>query len=416
VSAVADITSLEAQARRWRDDFPLLEQKVHGHDLAYLDSAATTQKPESVISVLGKYYREENANIHRGVYALSQKATHAYEQSRKKVADFIGAKSFKEVVFVRGTTEAINLVAQSFGRVFLKEGDEILVSAMEHHSNIVPWQLVTEQTGAVLRVIPMTENGDLDQDAYAKLLSAKTKLVALCHVSNAIGTVNPIKDMIAQAHAFDVPVLIDGAQGVPHTKIDVQDLDCDFYAFSGHKMYGPTGVGVLYAKEEYLERMSPYQGGGDMILSVTFEKTTYNEIPYKFEAGTPNISGVIGLGAAIDYVSQIGMDRIASYEASLMGLAVEKLRDVDGLRFIGEPKQRAGALSFILEGIHPHDLGTILDMEGVAIRTGHHCAQPVMTFFAIPASARASFGLYNNEADIDALVSGLAKAKEVFKR
>ncbi len=414
MSALADITSLGNSAQEWRADFPVLEVQAHGRDLVYLDSAATTQKPKVVIDALERYYREENANIHRGVYLLSQKATKAYEDSRKKVARFLGAASSKEIVFVRGTTEAINLVAQSYGGALWQEGDEVLVSEMEHHSNIVPWQLVCEQTGAVLKVIPMLENGDLDQEAYAKLLSEKTKLVALCHVSNAIGTVNPIKEMIEKAHCKDIPVLIDGAQGVPHAEVDVQELNCDFYAFSGHKVYGPTGVGALYAKSEHLERMRPYQGGGDMILSVKFDKTTYNEIPYKFEAGTPNISGAIGLGAALDYVTSIGMAKIKAHEEFLMRKAVEKLGAIPGLRFIGSPDERAGALSFMLEDIHPHDLGTILDMEGIAIRTGHHCAQPVMEFFQIPASARASFGLYNVESDIDVLVRGLEKAKKVF--
>lgn len=398
-----------------REDFPILKELIRGKPLVYLDNSATSQKPLKVIETLNRYYRAENSNIHRGVHYLSMQATQAYEDARLKVQRFINAASEKEIIYVRGTTEAINLMAHSFGRQFIKEGDEILVSAMEHHSNIVPWQLLCEQRGAVLRVIPMNEDGELLMDAYASLLTEKTKLVAVVHVSNSLGTVNPVKEIVRIAHSRGIPVLLDGAQAVPHIPIDVQDLDCDFYAFSGHKMYAPTGVGILYGKEKWLEQMPPYQGGGDMIRSVTFEKTTYNDLPHKFEAGTPNIAGGIGLGAAIDYLNTIGLDKIAAYEHELLQYGTEELSKIPGLRLIGTAKEKAGALSFILENVHPHDVGSFLDMEGIAIRTGHHCTQPVMHFFGIPATSRASLAFYNKKEEIDALACVIRRVREVFE-
>ncbi len=398
-----------------REDFPILKELIRGKPLVYLDNSATSQKPLKVIETLNRYYRAENSNIHRGVHYLSMQATQAYEEARLKVRRFIHAASEKEIIYVRGTTEAINLVAHSFGRQFIKEGDEILVSAMEHHSNIVPWQLLCEQRGAVLKVIPMNEDGELLMDAYASLLTEKTKLVAVVHVSNSLGTVNPVKEIVRIAHSRGIPVLLDGAQAVPHIPIDVQDLDCDFYAFSGHKMYAPTGVGILYGKEKWLEQMPPYQGGGDMIRSVTFEKTTYNELPHKFEAGTPNIAGGIGLGAAIDYLNTIGLDKIAAYEHELLQYGTEELAKIPGLRLIGTAKEKAGALSFVLENVHPHDVGSFLDMEGIAIRTGHHCTQPVMHFFGIPATSRASLAFYNKKEEIDALACVIRRVREVFE-
>lgn len=397
-----------------RFHFPLLRRQVNGKPLVYLDNAATSQKPQVVIDAMIRYYYEENSNIHRGVHYLSERATEAYEAARVKVQRFLNARSIKEVIFVRGTTEAINLVASSYGRKVLKADDEVLISAMEHHSNIVPWQLVCEEKGARLRVIPMNDAGELLLDEYEKLLNERTKIVAVTHVSNALGTVNPIKQMVAIAHARGIPVLVDGAQAVPHMKVDVQNLDCDFYAFSAHKMFGPTGVGILYGREELLEAMPPYQGGGDMIKSVTFEKTIFNDLPFKFEAGTPNIAGGIGLGAAIDYMNAMDMSAVMAYEHELLEYATSKLLEIPGLRIIGTAKEKAGVISFVLEGVHPHDIGTILDYEGVAIRTGHHCAQPVMQRFGVPATARASFAFYNTKDEVDVLVRAVRKVKEVL--
>jgi cysteine desulfurase/selenocysteine lyase len=397
-----------------REDFPILKQLVYGKPLVYLDNAATSQKPRVVIDALTHYYSMDNSNIHRGVHLLSERATQSYEDARVKVQRFINADASKEIVFTRGTTEAINLVAESYGRANVKPGDEILITAMEHHSNIVPWQILCQQTGAKLRIAPINDDGELVLEEVEKLISRKTKLVSLAHVSNALGTINPIRAIIEIAHGHDVPVMVDGAQASPHIKLDMQELDCDFYAFSGHKVYGPTGIGVLYGKSGLLEAMPPYQGGGDMIATVTFEKTTYNTLPYKFEAGTPNIAGTIGLGAAIDYVNQIGIERIASYEHELLEYGTAALSQIPGLRLIGTAREKAGVLSFVLEGVHPHDVGTILDRRGIAIRTGHHCAMPVMERFGIPATARASLAFYNTREDIDALVSGIHAVKEVF--
>ncbi|MBI4209500.1 MAG: cysteine desulfurase [Deltaproteobacteria bacterium] len=399
---------------RVREDFPILKQKVHGKTLVYLDNAATTQKPQGVIDALERYYRTENANIHRGVHYLSELATAEFEETRTQVKHFINAREVREILFVRGTTEAINLVAQTFGRVQVKKDDEIVLSEMEHHSNIVPWQILCQEKGARLRVIPMNDAGELILDEFKKLLSKKTKLVAIAHVSNALGTINPIKKIIERAHRHGIPVLVDGAQAVAHLKIDVQDLDCEFYAFSGHKMYGPTGIGVLYGKAKLLEEMPPYQGGGDMISAVTFEKTLYNVIPYKFEAGTPDIAGVIGLGAAIDFIQSIGIENMGQHEEALLKEATKSLSQVPRLRLIGTAREKAAVLNFVMEGIHPHDIGTIVDQEGVAIRTGHHCAMPVMQHFGVPATARASFGVYNTFEEIEALVKALKKVWEVF--
>src|ERR1041385_4312054 len=397
-----------------RHRFPLLRQLVNGKPLVYFDNAATSQKPQVVIDAIMKYYEEENSNIHRGVHYLSEKATQAYEAARRKIQQFINAGSHQEIIFVRGTTEAINLVAHSYGRKNIGRGDEVVISAMEHHSNIVPWQIVCEEKGAKLRVIPMNDDGELLLDEYEKLLNEKTKIVALTHISNALGTINPIKEMIAIAHHKGIPVLIDGAQAVPHMNVNVRDLDCDFYAFSSHKMFGPTGVGILYGKKEHLEKMPPYQGGGDMIKSVTFEKTIYNDLPYKFEAGTPSIASGIGLGAAVDYINSINLGSIATYEHELLEYATRRLREIEGVRIIGTAKHKAAVLSFVMEGIHPHDIGTILDDEGIAIRTGHHCAQPVMQRFGIPATARASFAFYNTKEEIDVFIGALKKVKEVL--
>ena len=397
-----------------RRDFPILHQQVHGKSLVYLDNAASTQKPQVVIDAISDYYQCYNANIHRGVHRLAEKATAVYEEVRDKVRAFLGAALSKEIIFTRGTTEAINLVASSYGRKFVRPGEEILITHMEHHSNIVPWQMLCEQVGAVLKVVPVTDAGELDMTAFASLLGKRTRMVAVTHVSNTMGTINPVKQIIAQAHTQDVPVLLDGAQAVQHMKVDVRDLDCDFYAFSGHKLYGPTGIGVLYGKEKWLEAMPPYQGGGDMIRTVSFEKTTYNALPYKFEAGTPHVAGVVGLGAALDYLQNIGLERIQVYEEDLLNYARERLATVVGLRFIGTPRHQAGALSFVMEDAHPHDIGTILDLEGVAIRTGHHCTQPLMERFGVPATARPAIGLYNTRSEIDALVAGLEKVKELM--
>ncbi|HVR43810.1 MAG TPA: cysteine desulfurase [Thermoanaerobaculia bacterium] len=401
--------------RRIREDFPILSQKIHGRALVYLDNAATTQKPQAVIDRIVEFYTKENSNVHRGVHVLSEASTAAFERARETVRRFIGAGETGEIVFTRGTTDGINLVARSFVAPRLGAGDEVLVTAIEHHSNIVPWQLVCEEKGARLRVAPIDDTGTVVLEQFEALLSDRTRMVAIVHVSNALGTVNPVRRMIELAHVRGIPVLVDGAQAVPHLPVDVTALDADFYAFSGHKVFGPTGIGVLYGKREHLEAMPPYQGGGDMILSVTFEKTTWNELPYKFEAGTPNIEGAVGLGAALDYVSAIGFDRIASYEHDLLEYATAKLLAVPGLRMIGTAAEKASVLSFIVDGIHPHDLGTIVDREGVAIRTGHHCAQPVMLRFGVPATARASLALYNTREEVDALVAALGKAIEVFR-
>jgi len=401
---------------RWRTDFPILRERVNGKPLVYLDNAATTQKPQAVIDALSSYYAHDNANVHRGVHTLSQRATDIYETARVKIQRFINAASAEEIVFVRGATEAINLVAQSYARPRLKPGDEILVSAMEHHSNIVPWQLLGEQTGAVLKVVPINDAGELELDAFRRLLGPRTRLVAITHLSNALGSIVPIEAVIALAHDRGVPVLIDGAQAISHLPVDVRALGCDFYAFSGHKIYGPTGIGVLYGRKELLDAMPPYQGGGDMISSVTFERTEYNDLPYKFEAGTPNIAGAIGLGAALDYVSAIGMRAIAAHEQDLLSYATEAVSGIPGLRIIGTARRKASILSFMLEGLHPHDVGTILDNEGVAIRAGHHCAMPVMQRYGIVGTARASFALYNTREEVDALAAGIRKAQEMFRR
>ncbi|MDF3834249.1 cysteine desulfurase [Cupriavidus basilensis] len=398
---------------RLRQDFPILRQTVNGKPLVYLDNAATSQKPQSVIDCEAHYYAALNANIHRGVHTLSQRATDAYEAARDAVQGLINAARREEIVFVRGTTEAINLVAASYGQR-LRPGDEILVTAMEHHSNIVPWQLACERTGASLRVAPINDAGELLLEEFERLLGPRTRLVALTHLSNALGTVNPVRQLVELAHARGIPVLVDGAQAVPHFQVDVQALDCDFYAFSGHKLYGPTGVGVLYGKAALLDAMPPYQGGGDMIREVTFRKTTYNALPFKFEAGTPNIAGVIGLGAAIGYVSAAGLAAIAAHEHALLAYATRQAAQIAGLRIIGTAADKASILSFVLDGVHPHDAGTILDLEGVAVRAGHHCAMPVMARFGVPATLRASFALYNTREEVDALFGAVRKAQEVF--
>jgi cysteine desulfurase / selenocysteine lyase len=399
---------------RVRRDFPALHQKVHGKPLVYLDNAATSQKPQAVIDSLVHYYSKINSNIHRGIHLLSEEATAAYEQARVLVKDFINAAEEREIVFVRGTTEAINLVAQSYGRAFVKPGDEIVITAMEHHSNIVPWQLLGEQTGARLRVVPINDEGELLIDELEPMLTGKTRLVAVAHVSNALGTINPVKRIVQIAHRRGIPVLIDGAQAVPHMKVDVRDLDCDFYAFSGHKMFAPTGVGILYGKARWLEKMPPYQGGGSMISLVTFEKTHYNALPYKFEAGTPDIGGGIALGAAIDYLSSIDFEAAAQHEKSVLDYGSEVLSHIEGLRIIGQASEKAGVLSFVLDGVHPHDIGTILDREGVAVRAGHHCAMPIMQRFGVPATVRASLAFYNTREEIDALGRAVRKVREVF--
>jgi cysteine desulfurase/selenocysteine lyase len=411
-AAASDSSALDVAAIR--RDFPVLSRTVRGLPLAYLDNAASSQRPRAVIDAMSHYYENSHANVHRGVHTLSQEATDLFEGAREKVRRFINARSTKEVIFVRGTTEAINLVAQSYGRPQFGPGDEILISWLEHHANIVPWQMLCQQTGATLKVAPITRSGEVDFDAFAALLSPRTKLVALAHVSNALGTVIPVHRFIAAAKACGVPVLLDGAQAVPHLKVDVQELDCDFYAFSGHKMCGPTGIGVLYGRESLLHAMPPWQGGGDMILAVSFEKTVYNGLPYKFEAGTPDIAGAIGLGAAIDYLESLGMERIAAAEHALLVYANERLATVPGLRFVGTAPEKAAVVSFTIDNVHPHDLGTILDHDGVAIRTGHHCAMPVMEFFGLPATARASLAFYNTRAEIDRLVAALHTAREML--
>jgi cysteine desulfurase/selenocysteine lyase len=400
---------------RIRKDFPILARNVRGNRLVYLDNAATTQKPQAVIDRIVRYYTEENSNVHRGVHYLSEVATAAYEGARTTVKRFINARDEKEIVFTRGTTEAINLVAQTWGRANVRENDEVLITAIEHHSNIVPWQMLCAEKGARLRVAPVNDAGEVLIDEFAKLINDRTKLVAISHASNALGTISPVRQMIALAHEAGAVVLVDGAQGVPHLPIDVQDLGCEFYAFSGHKVYAPTGIGVLYGKEAILDAMPPWQGGGDMILSVSFEKTTYNALPYKFEAGTPNIEGVIGLATALDYVGSIGIADIAAHEQEILRYATRELEQIDGLRIVGTAKVKASVISFTLEGVHPHDIGTILDQEGIAIRTGHHCAQPIMLRFNIPATGRASFAMYNTAEEVDALVAGLRKVIEVFR-
>jgi cysteine desulfurase / selenocysteine lyase len=399
---------------RIRKDFPILSRRIRGKPLVYLDNAATSQKPRSVITAITEFYSRDNANIHRGVHYLSERATVAYDQVREKVARFINAEDSREVIFTRGTTDGINLVAQSYGRSVFKPGDEVLITGMEHHSNIVPWQMACEQTGAVLKVVPITDSGELDLDAFERLLGERTRLVSVVHVSNALGTINPVRRLVALAHARGVPVLLDGAQSVPHLGIDVQEIGCDFLAFSGHKMFGPTGVGVLYGKASLLERMPPHQGGGDMIESVTFERSTWAEVPAKFEAGTPMIAQVIGLGAAVDYVEALGLEAIQEWEQQLLGYATERSQKIPGLRIIGTAPAKASVLGFVIDGIHPHDVGTILDDEGVAIRAGHHCAQPVMRHFGVPATARASFAFYNTREEIDVLMDGLMLVKRMF--
>jgi cysteine desulfurase/selenocysteine lyase len=409
------IEKISFNVEKIRNDFPILKELIHGKPLCYLDNAATTQKPQVVIDSLVKYYSTINSNIHRGVHYLSGTATDAYENARAKVRKFINATSEKEIVFTRGTTESINLVANSFGRNNLNEGDEIIISGMEHHSNIVPWQLITAEKKATIKIIPFTDEGELILDEFEKLISESTKIVSVVYVSNSLGTVNPVKQIIETAHKYDIPVLIDAAQAVNHLPVDVQELDCDFLAFSGHKIYGPTGIGVLYGKENLLDRMPPYMGGGDMISKVTFEKSTYNELPFKFEAGTSNIAGAVGLGTALDYVSNVGLETISKHENELLDYATQSLSQVEGLKIIGNAGKKSAVISFVFDNIHPHDIGTFLDFEGVAVRTGHHCTQPVMDRYNIPATTRASLAMYNTKDEIDVLVNGLKKITEVFK-
>jgi cysteine desulfurase/selenocysteine lyase len=411
---VTDGATAGFDVEKIREDFPVLKQNIHGKPLVYLDSAATAQKPFAVIDAIRRFHEVDCANIHRGVHELSQRSTAAYEETRSKARRFLNARSKEELIFVRGTTEGINLVSSSWGRKNVKAGDEIVISAMEHHSNIVPWQMLCEEKGAKLRVIPMNDRGELLMEEYEKLLNPRTRMVAVTHVSNALGTINPVREIIEMAHQAGALALIDGAQATPHMKVDLQALDADFYTFSGHKVFGPTGIGILYGKTALLNAMPPYQGGGDMIKVVTFEKTTYADLPYKFEAGTPNIAGGIGLGAALAYVNQLGIDRIAAYEHALLAYGTEALTSIPGLRLIGTAREKASVLSFVMEGIHPHDIGTLLDRQGIAVRTGHHCAQPVMDFFNVPATTRASLAFYNTFGEIDALVAGLHKVKEVF--
>jgi cysteine desulfurase/selenocysteine lyase len=414
MSSLSSQLSTTFDVERIREDFPVLKQTIHGKPLVYLDSAATAQKPFAVIDAIRKFHEVDCANIHRGVHELSQRSTAAYEETRTKAKRFLNSKSKSELIFVRGTTEAVNLVSSSWGRGNVKEGDEIVISAMEHHSNIVPWQMLCEEKNARLRVIPMNDRGELILEEYEKLLNPRTKMVAFCHVSNALGTINPAAEMIAMAHKAGALTLVDGAQAAPHMKIDVQALDADFYAFSGHKVFGPTGIGILYGKSKLLNAMPPYQGGGDMIRTVTFEKTTYNDLPYKFEAGTPNIAGGIGLGAALSYATSLGLDKIAAYEHELLVYGTEALSQIPGLRLIGTARDKAAVLSFVIEGLHPHDIGTVLDQQGIAVRTGHHCAQPVMDFFHLPATTRASLAMYNTFQEIDTLAEGIKKAQEVL--
>ena len=408
--------SQDFPAARWRADFPLLQRSVRGQPLAYLDNAATTQKPQAVIDAEVAYYREINANIHRGVHWLSEQATAAHEGARERVQRFVNAREAAEIIFVRGTTEAINLVAQSYGRANLGPGDEILITGLEHHSNIVPWQMVCAQTGAVLRVAHIDDTGTVRMDEFRRLLGARTRLVSVSQVSNALGTINPLREMIDLAHAQGAPVLVDGAQGVAHMPVDVQALGCDFYACSGHKLYAPTGIGVLYGRRALLEAMPPWQGGGDMIRTVSFEGSTWNDLPFKFEAGTPHIAGAIGLGAAIDYLGQVGLDAVMAYEHDLLAYGTALLQEIPGLRLVGTAAHKAGILSFVIDGLHAHDIGTVLDTEGVAIRAGHHCAMPVMDHFGVPATARASLAFYNTREDMDRLAQALRRAVEMFAR
>ena len=414
MSTLTSVIAAGFDVEKIREDFPVLKQTIHGKPLVYLDSAATAQKPTAVVDAIRQFHEVDCANIHRGVHELSQRSTAAYEETRVKARHFLNSKTTNELIFVRGTTEGINLVASSWGRKNVKEGDEIIISAMEHHSNIVPWQMLCEEKGAKLRVIPMNDRGELILEEYEKLLNPRTRMVAVAHVSNALGTINPVKQIIEMAHQAGAVVLIDGAQSTPHIPVDVQSLDADFYTLSGHKVVGPTGIGILYGKAALLNAMPPYQGGGDMIKVVTFEKTTYADLPYKFEAGTPNIAGGIGLGAAFDYVNKIGLDKIAAYEHELLLYGTEALSRIPGLRIIGTAREKAAVLSFVMEGIHPHDIGTVLDRQGIAVRTGHHCAQPVMDWFHVPATTRASLAFYNTMAEIDALAAGLGKVKEIF--
>jgi len=413
-TAAQDLMDRFIAVRGCRHHFPLLRQRVNGKALVYFDNAATSQKPQVVIDAIMRYYEEENSNIHRGVHFLSEQATQAYEAARVKVQRFLNAAHEKEIIFVRGTTEGINLVAQSYGRKHVGPGDEVLISAMEHHSNIVPWQMLCEEKGASLRVAPINDAGEIILEEYERLLTSRTRIVGLVHVSNALGTINPVKRMTAMAHKRGIPVLVDGAQAVPHMKVDVQDLGCEFYAFSSHKTFGPTGIGVLYGKSALLEAMPPYQGGGDMIKSVTFAKTVYNDLPHKFEAGTPNIEGTIGLGAAIDYLNKIDMERVGAFEHDLLDYATKALSAVPGVRVIGTAREKAAVLSFVIDGIHPHDIGTILDNEGIAVRTGHHCAQPVMQRFGVIATVRASFAFYNTKEEVDTFVAALHTVREVL--
>ena len=414
MSTLGSVVSAGFDVEKIREDFPVLKQFIHGKPLVYLDSAATAQKPTVVVDAIRHFHEVDCANIHRGVHELSQRSTASYEETRVKAKQFLNSRNTNELIFVRGTTEGINLVSTSWGRKNVKEGDEIIISAMEHHSNIVPWQMLCEEKGATLRVIPMNDRGELILEEYQKLLNPRTRMVAVTHVSNALGTINPIQEIVAMAHKAGALALIDGAQAAPHILVDVQALDADFYTMSGHKVVGPTGIGILYGKAELLNAMPPYQGGGDMIKVVTFEKTTYADLPYKFEAGTPNIAGGIGLGAAFDYLNKIGLDKIAAYEHELLAYGTQALSRIPGLRIIGTAREKAAVLSFVIEGIHPHDIGTVLDRQGIAVRTGHHCAQPVMDWFHVPATTRASLAFYNTTAEIDALAAGLGKVKEIF--
>ena len=409
------VTTMTFDIKKVRNDFPNLSIKVHGKPLVYLDNAATTFKPKSVIDAINQHYKSQTSNVHRGIHSLSEQATAAFEQSRDKVRKFIGAEKSNQIIFTKGTTEAINLVAHSYGRAYLKKGDEIIISEMEHHSNIVPWQMLCEAVGSTLKIAPMNDDGELIFTEFQKLLNSKTKIVAMVYISNSLGTINPIKEVIDAAHQHNAVVLIDGAQVVSHIPINVQELDCDFFCFSGHKLFGPTGTGVLYGKEDLLNKMPPYQGGGDMIASVTFEKTTYNSLPYKFEAGTPNVADVIGLGAAIDYIQSLGFSQIAEHEKELLAYGTRVLSQIPQLRLIGTAKNKAAILSFILPNIHAHDIGTLIDEEGIAIRTGHHCTQPVMKHFGVPATSRASFTIYNTKEEIDQLARAIIKTKEVFE-
>jgi len=414
MSVVASVPRPALDVEAIRRDFPVLARRVHGKPLCYLDNAASSQRPRQVIDAISAYYQSSHANVHRGVHALSQEATDLFEGARDKLRGFVNARSTREIIFVRGTTEAINLVAQSYARPRLAPGDEILISWLEHHANIVPWQMVCEQTGARLRAIPMTQSGEVDFDAFRSMIGERTRLLALAHVSNALGTIVPVQHFIAEARRHGIPVLLDGAQAVPHLPVDVQQLDCDFYCFSGHKMCGPTGIGVLYGRESLLAGMPPWQGGGDMILSVSFEKTLYREIPYRFEAGTPDIAAVIGLGAALDWLGELDPEAVAAHENDLLLRATAALAALPGLRLVGTPRERAGVISFVLDDAHPHDVGTILDHEGIAVRTGHHCTQPLMERFGVPATIRASFALYNEREDVDRLAAGIARVREVF--